>query len=261
MVSNAAESPALRLRRSAQALLCAATLVGAVSTARGETSPAPPPAADAASRRSDLSRLEDEIKLSDETVARLQAEIKGLDADRDKLKTQLLETGTRSRETEAKIAATEGRLAGLSASEDGIKASLKSRQSVLIEVIAALQRMGRRPPPALLVRPEDALESVRTAMMRGSISSRLDATRPTAPATPASAVTDFWAAGGRSEYQRTTAVRDSAMSRSTPLAAVPDWISAVSSADFSRRRSPSRLSVWVAAYLAAYPESLAARVH
>ena len=169
MASNAAESPTLRLRRTAQALLCAATLIGAVSTARGETSPAPQPAADAASRRSDLSRLEDEIKLSDETVARLQAEIKGLDADRDKLKTQLLETGTRSRETEAKISATEERLAGLSAKEDGIKASLKSRQAVLIEVIAALQRMGRRPPPALLVRPEDALESVRTAMMLGAV--------------------------------------------------------------------------------------------
>ena len=169
MASNAAESPTLRLRRTAQALLYAATLIGAVSTARGETSPAPQPAADAASRRSDLSRLEDEIKLSDETVARLQAEIKGLDADRDKLKTQLLETGTRSRETEAKISATEERLAGLSAKEDGIKASLKSRQAVLIEVIAALQRMGRRPPPALLVRPEDALESVRTAMMLGAV--------------------------------------------------------------------------------------------
>jgi septal ring factor EnvC (AmiA/AmiB activator) len=36
-------------------------------------------------------------------------------------------------------------------------------------VLAALQRMGRRPPPALLVRPDDAVQSVRSAMMLGAV--------------------------------------------------------------------------------------------
>jgi len=36
-------------------------------------------------------------------------------------------------------------------------------------VLAALQRAGRRAPPALLVRPEDALQSLRTAMLLGSV--------------------------------------------------------------------------------------------
>jgi septal ring factor EnvC (AmiA/AmiB activator) len=36
-------------------------------------------------------------------------------------------------------------------------------------VLAALQRMGRHPPPALMVKPEDALQSVRTAMMLGAV--------------------------------------------------------------------------------------------
>jgi len=40
---------------------------------------------------------------------------------------------------------------------------------VIAEVLAVLQRMGRRPPPALLVRPEDALQSVRTAMLLGAL--------------------------------------------------------------------------------------------
>ena len=40
---------------------------------------------------------------------------------------------------------------------------------VIAEVLAALQRIGRRPPPALLVRPEDALQSVRTAMLLGAV--------------------------------------------------------------------------------------------
>jgi septal ring factor EnvC (AmiA/AmiB activator) len=36
-------------------------------------------------------------------------------------------------------------------------------------VLSALQRAGRRAPPALLVTPEDALKSLRTAMLLGSI--------------------------------------------------------------------------------------------
>jgi septal ring factor EnvC (AmiA/AmiB activator) len=36
-------------------------------------------------------------------------------------------------------------------------------------VLAALQRAGRRTPPALLVRPEDALQSLRTAMLLGAV--------------------------------------------------------------------------------------------
>ena len=37
------------------------------------------------------------------------------------------------------------------------------------EVLAALQRMGHRPPPALISSPEDALQSVRTAMLLGAV--------------------------------------------------------------------------------------------
>ncbi|HRO00579.1 MAG TPA: peptidoglycan DD-metalloendopeptidase family protein, partial [Nitrobacter sp.] len=41
--------------------------------------------------------------------------------------------------------------------------------SEIVEVLAALQRAGRRTPPALLVRPEDALQSLRTAILLGSV--------------------------------------------------------------------------------------------
>ena len=158
-------------RSTAVGLVFCAGMIFAALPALAETGPivAAPAQSDAATRRSELARLQDEIKLSDETVERLQAEIRGLDADRQKLRTQLVETGSRARETETKVAAAEARLAGLTGDEAGIKTSLKARQGVLIEVIAALQRMGHRPPPALLVRPEDALESVRTAMMLGAV--------------------------------------------------------------------------------------------
>ncbi|MFN3671060.1 MAG: murein hydrolase activator EnvC family protein [Bosea sp. (in: a-proteobacteria)] len=37
------------------------------------------------------------------------------------------------------------------------------------EVLAALQRIGRRPPPAVLVSPEDILEAVRASMLLGAV--------------------------------------------------------------------------------------------
>jgi len=40
---------------------------------------------------------------------------------------------------------------------------------VIGEVLAALQRVGRKPPPALMVSPEDALQSVRTAILLGAV--------------------------------------------------------------------------------------------
>src|SRR3989442_1360581 len=45
----------------------------------------------------------------------------------------------------------------------------RSRRAVIAEVLAALQRVGRRPPPALMVSPEDALQSVRTAILLGAV--------------------------------------------------------------------------------------------
>src|SRR5439155_23419308 len=53
--------------------------------------------------------------------------------------------------------------------EQEIRGSLDSRRGEIVEVLAALQRAGRRTPPALLVRPEYALQSLRTAMLLGSV--------------------------------------------------------------------------------------------
>ncbi len=47
----------------------------------------------------------------------------------------------------------------------------RSRAAALVVagVLAALQRMGRQPPPALMVSPDDALQSVRSAMLLGAV--------------------------------------------------------------------------------------------
>src|SRR5262249_4263722 len=53
--------------------------------------------------------------------------------------------------------------------EQALRASLEERRGVIAEVLAALQRIGRQAPPGLLIRAEDALESVRSAMLLGAV--------------------------------------------------------------------------------------------
>jgi len=70
---------------------------------------------------------------------------------------------------EQRIGTTEARLQPLDEKEKTIRASLDGRRAVIAEVLAALQRIGRRPPPAIVVQPEDALQAVRTAIMLGAV--------------------------------------------------------------------------------------------
>ena len=99
----------------------------------------------------------------------LEEEIATLAADRARLAEALIETTARIRSLEARAGDLEERLSVLLGSEAAIRRSLASRRDVIVEVLAALQRMGRRPPPAVLVRPEDILAAVRTSMLLGSV--------------------------------------------------------------------------------------------
>lgn len=133
----------------------------------------PPPAsvsADAIKQREqELEAARTEQKRAAELQQRLQAEIAAIGQDRSKLNQQLIDTATKVRTVEASIGDAEARLRPLDGREAQIRGSLESRRAEIVEVLAALQRAGRRTPPALLVRPEDALQSLRTAMLLGAV--------------------------------------------------------------------------------------------
>jgi septal ring factor EnvC (AmiA/AmiB activator) len=120
-------------------------------------------------RDQDLQAARDAQKKSAETTAALQREIDQIGADRRKLNQDLIDTAARLRGLETQIPATEARLKPLDDRESTIRSSLDGRRAVIGEVLAALQRIGRRPPPALIASPEDALQSVRTAMVLGAV--------------------------------------------------------------------------------------------
>jgi septal ring factor EnvC (AmiA/AmiB activator) len=141
---------------------------------QGAPSPVQQPRADPAAeerarRQDDLRKLEEAMRASSEARQKLEAEVAAIRSDRAKLNTALIDTAARVRATEERTRAVEQRLQTLTASESGIRRSLDGRRNVIVEVFAALQRMGRRPPPAVLVRPEDMLEAVRASIMLGAV--------------------------------------------------------------------------------------------
>ncbi len=120
-------------------------------------------------RAQELEAARVQKKNADELQQKLKADIAAIGQDRSKLSQQLIDIAARVRDVETKIAATEARLSPLNTREQEIRASLDSRRGEIVEVLAALQRAGRHAPPALLVKPEDALQSLRTAMLLGAV--------------------------------------------------------------------------------------------
>jgi septal ring factor EnvC (AmiA/AmiB activator) len=100
---------------------------------------------------------------------KLRQEVDALGEDRRKLTQSLIDSAARVRVIEQQMVDTETRLSPLTDREVAIRKSLESRRAVIAEVLAALQRIGYHPPPAILIKPEDALESVRTAVVLGAV--------------------------------------------------------------------------------------------
>ena len=127
------------------------------------------PEAQKGARQEELDKVQAEQKKNAELTVKLKAELEAIGEDRRKLNAMLIGSAASIRDLETRQATTETRLSTLQASEDTVRRSLGSRRAVISEVLAALQRVGRKPPPALMVSPEDALQSVRTAILLGAV--------------------------------------------------------------------------------------------
>ncbi|GIL00492.1 MAG: peptidase M23 [Alphaproteobacteria bacterium] len=119
--------------------------------------------------RLELSAVENAIRLTEQRRNELGAEIAALEQDRAAINRNLIEASARARQIEARIDRSEERLAQLHDQQDAVRASLDRSRDLLGEVIAALQRMGSNPPPAILVSPGDALSSIRSAILLGAV--------------------------------------------------------------------------------------------
>ena len=167
------ETPSSGLPIRATLMAMAAVLPFGLIAASAQTPPIPltPPAKiDAIKQRDkELEALRAEQKRAAENEARLKREIEAISADRRKFNQQLIDTAARVGGLEERNVKAQERLRQLDDSEQGLRGSLEERRNLIIEVLAALQRIGRHAPPPILFRAEDALQSVRSAIMLGAV--------------------------------------------------------------------------------------------
>ena len=111
-----------------------------------------------------LENLKAEIELSNQRQEEISGEIRSLSRDRDTLNNDLISSAEKIKELEVSIEQTETRIKALKRQEQEAKNVLASKRDVLTHVLAALQRIGKNPPPALVIQPQDALSAVRSAI-------------------------------------------------------------------------------------------------
>jgi murein hydrolase activator len=158
---------ALRSGVFAAALLASvggAAEVGLAQLAPAQSSRAPAKPASARQPDQELDSVRDEQRKSFETQQRLTTENSAIADERRRLNQSLIDSASRIRATEERIAAMEVRQHEFDDGEANIRKSLDGRRTQIAQILAALQRIGSRPPPSIFVGAHDATESLRTAM-------------------------------------------------------------------------------------------------
>ena len=144
----------------------AATIAfGCLNAAGAETTAQGPD--DKAAKETELRGVEDTLKASEEQRRKIEADVESLKVDHSRLNAALIETTARVQETEGKRAQAEARLAEFAGRAQALGKSLDARRDAIGVALAALERMGANPPPAILVKPNDMADAVRAAMTIG----------------------------------------------------------------------------------------------
>jgi septal ring factor EnvC (AmiA/AmiB activator) len=128
-------------------------------------SAAPPKTADDAAKKLELQR--NELEAKEARDREIQKDLTTLGVDSREINARLVETAALVQKSEEQMTAIENRLTGFEKQEKEIRASLAKEHGKMSGILAALQRMGRNPPPVIITRREDALEMVRSAMLLG----------------------------------------------------------------------------------------------
>lgn len=150
-----------------------------------------------------LEDIEASISVSTDRAEELKLEIEEMRGDRSRQNAALIAAGQRVKLAETDIASLETRLDDLIVAEMEVRGRLDGADTSISNVLAALERISRNPPPALIVDPADALGSARSALLISAILPQLEAT--------AAQVTD--------DLTRLTDIKTAALAEETQLRA------------------------------------------
>ena len=123
----------------------------------------------AADQQRALTEIETSITISKEKADALKQEIEAMQGDRAKQNAALIAAAERVKRAETDIATLEDKLGDLIVQELEIRGHLDGADTTISGVLAALERISRNPPPALIVNPSDALGSARSAILMSAI--------------------------------------------------------------------------------------------
>jgi murein hydrolase activator len=143
------------------AAIAATAAVSAFALAQGT------PDAEEARKRleADKSRLDTTQKRSKE----IKSDLDRIAAERERINARLIETGKLIHQSEAQLNLIESKVDQLQAQEKNLRTTLEERHGAISGLLAAMQRMGRNPPPVMITRREDALSMVRSAMLLAAV--------------------------------------------------------------------------------------------
>jgi septal ring factor EnvC (AmiA/AmiB activator) len=116
---------------------------------------------------SKLESLKQELGTSVERKKALEKQTEAARRDAELVRSKLIETAASVQAREAEVSASEARIAELKDAEAALLLQLEGRRARIADLLAALTRLDRNPPPALAVRPEDALGAIRGAILLG----------------------------------------------------------------------------------------------
>lgn len=124
---------------------------------------APPAGAQEPTR--DLKANRQKLEAAETRAKQLQSDVSQMDIERSRLNAQLQETARLIQRSEGQMSTIEARRDELETQQKLLQGSLAQRHGQIASLLAAMQRMGRNPPPVIITKREDALQMVRSAML------------------------------------------------------------------------------------------------
>jgi septal ring factor EnvC (AmiA/AmiB activator) len=154
--------PALTSFSALNAALFAALLLSLCGAPVSAQQPAPAARSEAVQQ---LDTRKGALTEAEQRAAALRSDVSKIKEEQTRLTQQLLDTAQRVQKGEAQMTLIESRRGELEAKEKAVRGSLAERHEQITKLLAAMQRMGRNPPPVVVTRREDALAMVRSAML------------------------------------------------------------------------------------------------
>lgn len=126
---------------------------------------APTMSAEAAEPKDELKRVERALDEAAQRNTALKREAGAIKTEITNLRRRSVRVAARAQQLEAEITALEQRTEELHTEEFGKSASLRRRRIQIAVLMAALQRISRHPPAALIALPTGPVDTIRSAML------------------------------------------------------------------------------------------------